>query len=100
MILMADPGATVLAHSNAVLGATDGEERHQLSEPEMPWHNHTFDVNTDGFPDGGADTHSTYYEYWNRYHTPWDTIGTSYRGSSWPHNNMPPYIALNWIIKY
>jgi microcystin-dependent protein len=98
MILMADPTATVLAHSDAVLGATDGEERHTLTNAEMPAHNHNFPVNKEGCPDGGMDKCG--YQYWSNNWPANVNQSTNYQGSSQPHNNMPPYVALNWIVKY
>jgi microcystin-dependent protein len=98
-ILMADPLGTVLQYSSRVLGATSGEEAHVLTYNEMPSHRHSFTVNREGCPDGGYDRNCGYY-YWTNLWPDDSTRYTTYEGSNWAHNNMPPYIALNWIIKY
>jgi microcystin-dependent protein len=58
----------------------------------MPRHNHTVQTipnynGTDG--------------YW---HLDWmadpETVQTSYAGNDQPHNNMQPYAAVHFIIKY
>jgi len=99
VILMADPSAAVLQSATVVLGATGGEETHLLIEGEMPAHNHYFQVNTLGYPDGGGDTGGS-YAYWNYWRPERSNIYTTTSGGNLPHNNMPPYFALNWIIKY
>lgn len=99
-LLMADPTGVALDYYRPAFGNMGGEERHLLTVPEMPVHSHSFSVNTNGYPDGGADTNPSKYEYWNRWHSPWDVIGTSNSGGDQPHNNLPPYLAVNFIIKY
>ena len=96
---MADPAGAVLPSASPVLSATGGEETHILTAPEMPAHNHSFQVNTEGFPDGGYDTGGS-YKYWNYWRPERVNIPTSTSGGNLPHNNMQPYFALNWIIKY
>jgi len=81
------------------VGATAGEDYHLLTAPEMPTHRHSFQVNTEGYPDGGGDTGGS-YKYWNEWRSGRSTIYTTYAGSDSAHNNMPPYMTLNWIIKY
>lgn len=97
-ILMADPAGEVLS-ATVDLAAAGGEERHQLIPAEMPSHNHSFTVNDNGWPDGGNDTGGD-YQYWNTLWASNATIQTSQAGGNAPHNNMPPFFALNWIIKY
>ena len=104
-----DGGANL---SNRALGDVAGEESHILSVSEMPSHNHTMSSagshshsytvlsknassaffaessegnnNTVSSNTGGAGSHS------HSIHS---------RGSSLAHNNMPPYLALNYIIR-
>jgi microcystin-dependent protein len=103
------------------LGMKDGEEKHVLTYGEMPIHDHG--GNTDqGNPTSyrvvnAASPNSGVYSYAN--HTPGWASGNVYKdkkdveytmrchthninpaGGSVAHNNMPPFIALNYIIKF
>ena len=74
------------------VGAVGGEAQHQLTIPEMP--RHRFQV--DGVPFGqeyAADKGS------QRNSKDATTVYTNYLGNDAPHNNMPPYFALAYIIK-
>ena len=81
-----------------ILGGSGGEEKHTLSLAEMPHHNH----------DNGA------YKYLLRYTGQRTSDGQDNtsgepdvkhkgeivgKGGGLPHNNMPPYLTLNYIIK-
>ncbi|QWV14409.1 phage tail protein [Marinobacter adhaerens] len=74
------------------LGDTGGEEEHTLTEAEMPEHGHALDTETIGTAgsDGNvlADTG-----------TGTGTVQSGTAGSGQAHNNMPPFLALNAIIK-
>lgn len=78
------------------IGDTGGEEYHQLTIPEMPAHTHTFS------PAGGNGAGYDGGDNWL-----WGAGNTSSTGgdpnnnnATLPHNNMPPYYALAFIIKY
>lgn len=72
------------------LGAVGGEETHTLTIAEMPSHNHKSSGNTGGSSIGIRDA-----DFDNGLN-----IDTTYTGGNGAHNNMPPYIVLNYIIKY
>lgn len=85
----AGPGLT----SRALYG-TGGEESHILSVDEMPAHTHTVQApttnNNDNFFAGGG---VSSIQPGN------STITSSSTGSGLAHNNMQPYLTLNYIIK-
>lgn len=115
--------------SNRVLAATGGEENHALSVGELAAHNHTGTVSnhTHSATDAGSHSHSVYgtatgltsgpntsyigtpsgtlYANTNPatisinvgYTQP--TVSVDNAGSGAAHNTIPPFIALNKIIK-
>ena len=72
------------------LGGGAGEEMHQISEDEMPSHSHSGSMSQSG--SGGSHSGS------GAYHG--NSNNTAESGGNQAHNNMPPYIAINYIIKY
>lgn len=81
-------------------GSTGGEEMHTLTVKEIPEHSHTVTINTKGFPDGQNDT-SDNDRYWRSSATYGNNTApsTDNTGGGNPHNNMPPYYVLVFIMK-
>ena len=76
------------------VGAVGGAETHTLTIAEMPKHRHGGIKNYKNA--GRGDNPGT--EVDNAGKT--DEYSTDYTGNSNSHNNMQPYIVLNYIIKY
>jgi microcystin-dependent protein len=71
------------------LGGTGGEESHTLTIAEIPAHSHSYSQHNaggSGMTDNGNNNGNV-------------TANTGSTGGGQPHNNMPPYITLNYIIK-
>lgn len=84
------------------LGAAGGTETHTLTEAQMPTHSHTdtpsvSQLVTEGT--SGAVAGILHSAAANRTANSTLTVSGGNKGSSAAHNNMPPGIILNWIIK-
>lgn len=81
-----------------VVGQSGGEEMHRLTPQEMPSHNHAVTLANNGWPDGYEDRVPNYYlmhpTAGNQY-----AYGTDSRGGDAPHNNMPPFYVLAFIMR-
>jgi len=113
--------------TNRLLGSNGGTETHTLTINEIPSHTHTGTTDSNGDhthtsnatgeygitktgtvnTPGSVDNSATELDVVNNYdlvinsngaHT--HTFTTNSTGSSQAHNNMQPYISLNYIIKY
>lgn len=74
--------------THPVMGRVGGEENHELSISEMPAHTHLAGTTTGTGITSGANL------------SPSNTgTPTSSTGGDAPHNNMQPYIVVNYIIK-
>lgn len=76
------------------LNATGGEKEHTLTEAEMPSHSH-------GLPtdEGGALNIQSLMNSSDANEGLSETNRTANTGGGKPHNNMPPYIVLVYIMK-
>ncbi|MCB9438423.1 MAG: tail fiber protein [Anaerolineales bacterium] len=73
------------------LGWWSGSETHLLGTSEMPSHNHAFSVWQGGAQANKAARGTDSASY---------STSTNSTGGGGSHNNMPPYLTLNYIIKY
>ena len=88
--------------ASLVEGQMTGEEAHTLNLSEMPAHNHLVSASS-AAPDQGSPANNEWASIASGYSTigPNTTFGPSAitnTGGSQPHNNMQPYLVLNFAI--
>lgn len=90
--------------SDYILGETGGSTSVTLISSEMPQHNHAF--NSDGAPGNESTPVNGALARLNGgtvYGPPSASLNkpmkaSSFQGGNQPHNNLMPYLTLNWII--
>lgn len=78
--------------TNRVVATTGGAETHTLDVDEMPAHSHNISV-------AGTATSNTRTRIAFTNRTEATDIATAQEGSGDPHNNMQPFLVVNYIIK-
>lgn len=74
------------------LGESGGEDTHTLTEAEMPAHLHPFNAVVSQNTNVIGALGDARYE-------PGGNTNTGLTGGDDPHENMPPYQVVNWIVK-
>lgn len=91
------------AASNEVVGVRGGSRTVELTVAELPKHVHTFEFGTQGY--AGGWTNGGKYLLRTEGATAWDDKGYATDGgredrpAGAPHENLPPYYALYYIMK-
>lgn len=89
------------------LGARGGQETHTLISPEMPQHNHMLltDATTAGTSNVNTPASNTVFGqsspatiYGSPASSSLDPTAVGANGGSQPHNNLMPYLAINYSI--
>lgn len=84
--------------SSKALGSTGGEETHTLTTAEMPQHQHHVPLyNKQVTSKSGTGITFDRMIWWDS-GTALPNLNTDTSGSTKAHNNMPPYIAVNYVI--
>lgn len=82
------------------LGQTGGENTHTLSEAEMPSHRHNGTTDPAGNQAESENVFGGVTANVSGSGTHVHTFTTNYTGGGLAHNNLQPYITLNYIISY
>lgn len=87
-------GYTPTSEHYGEIGQGGGEETHTLTISEMPAHSHGI-----GTANGQGNKDWGYNFTYDNNTASWHSGSCQYAGGNKPHNNMQPYIILNYIIR-
>ncbi len=83
--------------TNYIIGQTGGERMHKLSISEIPSHTHVQNIPVDG---AGTNADNPSLSGSPNADEPFMPVGKTFSaGNDQPHNNMPPYTIVHWIMK-
>ncbi len=96
-------GATPIHFGNGFIqGQVGGEVNHTLTQSEMPQHTHpaiaSSNAASQGDPTGSFWANGSQGAYAATPAQSMSTGAVSSIGGSQPHNNMPPYLVVNYVI--
>lgn len=90
-------GADGYGWINYIIGQNGGERMHRLTIAEMPRHTHTQNIPVDA-AGGGVDNPALMGS--PNDDEPFVPVGETFpAGNDQPHNIMPPYMIMHWIMK-
>lgn len=93
-------GKFVLGSSDShEIGETGGEETHVLTVDEMPEHRHTTELYSSNYVKFDRNVNGDFVTTASSSVSGFSNRPTTYVGGSQPHNNMPPYYTLCYIVK-
>ena len=96
--------STGLTNAGFARGSVGGEQTHLLTNAEMPSHQHDIQIGGVNEASGdyilGADAGSPYRRAVGSSNALVGTARTSLTGDNDPFNMLPPYVSMNWIIRY
>ena len=75
-----------------------GTKTHTLTAAEMPSHRHPSGTDSGHFAYGGASS-GTGPASGSGFRTALTSIWTGYTGGGGAHNNLQPFLTVNWIIR-
>ena len=85
--------------TSRTVGTIGGKEQHTLAIAEMPWHKHNSAPRVNKTCNCGGGDCECGIAPWQKYDWGNDMIAMEAAGGSKPHENMPPFYVLAYIMK-